>query len=119
MVSFTRASLARILVLAGDLDGASREADAAAGMTNRVPSARAWALAARAEVRSRRGDARGARDDAGAAKAILDAHGGKADETESAIRVADVEALLGVGDRDGARAAARAARDPESSARRG
>jgi len=112
MVSFTRASLARILVLAGDLDGAAREADAAAGMTDGVsPLARAWALAARAEVRARRGDARGAHDDAGAAMAILDAHGGKADETESAIRVARVEALLGVGDRDGARGSARAARD--------
>jgi tetratricopeptide (TPR) repeat protein len=105
----SRITLATILVLAGDLEGAAAEAGAVAGDPGAVPPARAHALATLASARIAAGRAAEALPPAREALGILSALGG-VEEGEALVRLTWAEALDGAGEAAGARAAIAEAR---------
>ena len=97
----SRLYLADILRMAGDLEGAAREADRALALATTAPGARARALATLARLRVAAGDAAAGRAAAEEAAALL-ASLGQLDEGESLVRLALAEARSASGDREGA-----------------
>jgi len=95
-----RAYLATILRLQGDLEGAEREARAAAETQNPSPSVVALTLSTLSEVLLARGDARGALEAAERAREII---GQTLDEHEVFVRLCLVRALRESGDLERAR----------------
>ncbi len=105
-----RVALATLLLLAGDLVGAEREALLADDQLRRIPPAHANAMAILARVRLAAGSTLEALDLAREAMAILEAlHG--LDEGEPLVRLVHAEALHATGDDEGARAGIAVARD--------
>jgi tetratricopeptide (TPR) repeat protein len=109
--SASRLYLAEILHLAGDPDGAEREARAALALASTTPGGRARALGFLSRVLLARGDTAGALAAAEDAARLLDDLG-RIDEGESTIRLALAEARAASGD------AARAGEALEKAARR-
>jgi hypothetical protein len=107
MEGISRNNLAIVLADAGDLDGASCEADAAIEKLSQNGPARAYALATRARVELCRGLLAEAL--ATAREAMLAALGG-IEEGESAVLLIHAEALAAAGDRGAAATAIAAAR---------
>jgi tetratricopeptide (TPR) repeat protein len=102
--------LAWVLAAAGDLEGAEREARAAAEALSGAAAMVGDALAMLSEVQRARGAGAEALETAGRAMAALE-KAGKTAIGEAAIRLAHAEALLATGDRDAARAALATARE--------
>jgi tetratricopeptide (TPR) repeat protein len=102
--------LADVLARQGDLEGAEREARAAAEALAGAPAMVGDALAMLADVQRKRGNAAEALATAERAMASLEA-AGKTVIGEAAIRLAHAEALEAAGERDRARAALATARD--------
>ncbi|HEX4513144.1 MAG TPA: tetratricopeptide repeat protein, partial [Polyangiaceae bacterium] len=104
-----RVYLATILALAGDLEGAAREASAASEMLVVAPPMRPLALATLARIELQRGHRGDALAAARAAMDLLDARDG-ACEGQSIVRLAWVEALRASGRAEEAQRAAELAR---------
>ncbi len=102
--------LADVLARQGDLEGAEREARAAAEALSGAPAMVGDALAMLADVQRRRGNSTEALATAERAMASLEA-AGKTVIGEAAIRLSHAEALDAVGEHDKARAALATARD--------
>jgi tetratricopeptide (TPR) repeat protein len=100
----SRAALAEILAMGGDLDAAEAEAARAVALLAVSPPLRAVALAVAARLRLARGRVEAAVEAAGEAHAILTSLGG-IEERESLVRLAWAEALEASGRRDEAAAA--------------
>ena len=102
--SASRLYLSEILLLAGDLAGASREAAAALSLARAAPGGRARAQAALARIALREGRLAEATAAAEDAVRLLEELG-QLDEGESGIRLVLAEARLASGDEAGAREA--------------
>jgi tetratricopeptide (TPR) repeat protein len=95
--SASRLYLSEILLLSGDLPGASREASAALALASTTPGGRARALAALARIALREGRVPDAVSAAVDAVQLLEGLG-QLDEGESMIRLALAEARLAAGE---------------------
>jgi hypothetical protein len=96
--------LAWVLAAQGDADGAEREARSAVAALGGANAMLGDALAMLSAAQLARGAVAEARETAASGMAALEAVG-KTAVGEAAIRLANVEALLAAGDRDGARSA--------------
>ncbi|MBI2395752.1 MAG: protein kinase [Deltaproteobacteria bacterium] len=92
----SRIFLAEISLLAGDLEGATREAQTAVKTLSVAPPAKAHALAVAAQVELARGDHEGALADALEADRLLQKIGAL-DEGEAVVRLVHAEALHAAG----------------------
>ncbi len=101
--------LARVLALAGDREGAEREARAAVETLAKAPPLQAYALGVLSEALHGVGRPEEGREAARQAMAIVEDLG-TLDEGEILVRLAHAEALEAGGDHDGARAAIAEAR---------
>ena len=100
--------MAKILLGAGDLDAAEREAKAAVATLEVSPPSRAHALAVLAQVLLARGEPGRALEAAIEATGLLESLGGIG-EGECVVRLAHAESLAATGEKEAARTAIRAA----------